>query len=352
MAVKKESLTSVVKSVVAQMQKKYLRQGGAALVMQGSDQQEEGRISTGCLALDVICGGGVYYGRPFELFGEHSTGKSLVLYHIAREAQRAGGIPIMVDVERSYERGYVGQRGIDTAALHRMVPRTVEGMTKMVMETVGSYRERLPEAPIVVLIDSLAAMTTKQRMEDGLDKVDMTKAKLIWGAIEVLVGALDMGKVAIVWSNQTRDRISTGWEPPGALAARKGPGKAATAGGKGPAFWAHMRVELTRLQPIKEGPKPVGSEPDRRVVVGEFVGCFCEKSKVAPPFGRCVLLHRFGKGLDRWHGLWDCLIRTGRLAEAGPGLWLLRMRGGDEVEFRFNDFREMIEAHPDVVLGV
>ena len=257
----------------------------------------------------------------------------------------------MVDIERSYARDYAADVGIDNAALHYTRLRTVEAMAKMVMETVASYRERLPEAPLVVLIDSLAAMTTKQRMEDGLDKVDMTKAKLIWGAIEVLVGALDMGKVAIVWSNQTRDRISTGWEPPGALAARRGPGKAATAGGKGPAFWAHMRVELTRLQPIKEGPKPKDGEPDRRVAVGEMIGCFCEKSKVAPPFGRCVLLHRFGRGLDKWHGLWDALVRTGRLAEAGPGIWRLRVRGGDEVEFEYGDFQQMVEAHSDVVLG-
>ncbi|MCI0408765.1 MAG: hypothetical protein L0191_09410, partial [Acidobacteria bacterium] len=334
---KQDKIAAVVRTVVLQVQEQAKRRKATRQsVMLASDQTEEGRISTGCLALDLIMGGGVYYGRPVEFYGAHATGKSLVLAQLAREVQRLGGVPVKADIEGARQMGYETEIGIDHMLMPVVRARVIEDVVRETIDVVTRLRDKLPKTPIYVALDSLAAATTRQRLAEGLEKHDLTKAKVIRAGIELLSGLLDLGLIAIAWANQQYDAIQTGFVPYGQQGQKR------TSGGKAPGYWAHARVELTRLQPIKEGEPPKAKEPDRRIVVGEYIGAFAEKTRVTAPYGKCVMLHRFGKGLDRLHGLWDALVRTGRLTE-GPEGWRLVAPNGEVVEFDQTDFEALVQ---------
>ncbi len=343
---------AVVRSVVKGLQERYAKRGGAELIMMASDMETPGSISTGCLGLDLIMGGGVYYGKPVELFGEHSSGKSLVLMQYLREAQRAGAEAVLGDAENSYDKEYGAALGINNSALGYCTAKTVELLTEVLLDCIADVRKRSPDRPIALGIDSLAALTTQHRLDEPLDTADMTKAKMTYGMLAKLRAVLGWGPVALVWINQVRDRIQTGWVPPGMAAKQKGRGKAATAGGKGPPYEAHARVELTREAVIKEGDPPKGREPDARVAVGEFIGAFAEKTRMCPPFNHCMMKHTFGQGLDRTFGLWEAMLRTGRLTcRSSDLLWEVRFGKGEELEFDRRDFEALVDEKPEILRG-
>lgn len=347
----KRKMDGVVSAVIEQMQDRYAKRGGKGLIMFAADKEEHGAVSTGSLALDLIMGGGVHYGRPVELFGEHSSGKSLVLMQILRETQRAGGEAILADVEGAYTSQYGTGLGLDNATLGYCAAKTVELLTEMLLDYIAGIRQRSVTTPIMLGVDSIASLTTQHRLDEPLDTADLSKAKMLYGMLAKLRAVLVWGPVGLVWINQTRERINTGWTPPGVAAAQKGRGKALTSGGKGPGFEAHTRIELTRQGAIYDGVSPKKrDEVDARVAVGEYIGAFAEKTRLTKPFGHCTLLHRFGSGLDRWHGLWDALVRTGRLTGKDDA-WQVWHGRGEVLEFSRGDFEALVEEHPEILLG-
>jgi recombination protein RecA len=298
------------------------RQFGKGAVMKMSDQAQVsvGAISTGSLSLDLALGiGGLPRGRIVEIFGPESSGKTTLVYHVIAEAQRRGGICAFVDAEHAMDPTYAKRIGVNIDELLVSQPDTGEQALEITELLIRSG------ALAVVAIDSVAALTPKAEIEGEMgDSHVGLQARLMSQALRKLTGSIARSKTTVIFINQLREKIGVMFGNP-----------ETTPGGRALKFYASVRLDIRRIETLKEGVEAIGNRVRVKVA----------KNKVAPPFKQAEFDIMYGEGIS-WEGtVLDTGLERKIVTKAGS-----YFSYGDE---RLGQGRQnataFLKEHPDVV---
>ncbi len=249
-------------------------------------------IPTGSIALDVALGlGGLPRGRIVEIYGPESSGKTTVALHAVANAQKAGGIAAFIDAEHALDPDYAKKLGVDTDALLVSQPDTGEQALEIADMLIRSG------AIDVVVIDSVAALVPKAEIEGEMgDSHVGLQARLMSQALRKITGALNQTKTTAIFINQLREKVGVMFGSP-----------ETTSGGKALKFYATIRLDIRRIETLKDGTEAVGNRTKIKVV----------KNKMSPPFKVAELDILYGIGISREGGLIDLGVEQGIVRKSG-----------------------------------
>jgi recombination protein RecA len=276
-------------------------------------------IPTGSIALDVALGlGGLPRGRVVEIYGPESSGKTTVALHAVASAQRNGGIVAFIDAEHALDPEYAKALGVDTDALLVSQPDSGEQALEIADMLVRSG------ALDLIVIDSVAALVPRAEIEGEMgDSHVGLQARLMSQALRKMTGALNQSKTTAIFINQLREKIGVMFGSP-----------ETTTGGRALKFYASVRLDVRRIETLKDGTDMVGNRTRVKVV----------KNKVAPPFKQAEFDIMYGKGISREGGLIDVGVEAGLIRKAGA--WFTYE--GDQLGQGKENARNFLKDNPDL----
>ena len=294
---------------------------GKGAVMRLGDTQKMNVevIPTGCLHLDFALGvGGLPRGRIIEIFGPESSGKTTVALHAIAQAQRMGGRAAFIDAEHALDPVYAHKLGIDIENLYVSQPDSGEQALEICEALLRSG------AIDIVVIDSVAALVPRQELEGDMgDSHVGLQARLMSQALRKLAGIVSKTNAVVIFINQLREKVGVMYGNP-----------EVTTGGKALKFYASVRIDIRKGEPIKNGSEIIGSRTKIKIV----------KNKVAPPFRTCTVDMLYGEGISRAGGLLDLATERGLIEKSGSWYSYKDQRIGQGRD----SARKYLEDNPEV----
>ncbi|MCE2855587.1 MAG: recombinase RecA [Ilumatobacteraceae bacterium] len=280
-------------------------------------------VPTGALPLDLALGvGGLPRGRVVEIFGPESSGKSTLAMHVVAEAQRNGGICAYIDAEHAMDPVYAKAIGVDIDQLLISQPDTGEQALEIADMLIRSG------ALDVVVIDSVAALTPRAEIEGEMGDTHVgLQARLMSQALRKLTANLNKSKTICVFINQLREKIGVMFGSP-----------ETTPGGRALKFYSSVRLDIRRIEAIKDGAEVVGSRTRVKVV----------KNKVAPPFRQAEFDIMYGKGISREGALLDLAVEMGIAKKSGA--WFTYE--GEQLGQGRENAKNFLSAHPEIMMDM
>src|SRR3954447_26955690 len=279
-----------VDAAILAIEKQFGR--GSIMKLGSAERQAVDSIPTGSIQLDLALGvGGIPRGRITEIFGPESSGKTTVCQHVIAEAQRRGGIAAFIDVEHALDPGYARACGVNVDELLVSQPDTGEQALEITETLIRSG------GVDIVVLDSVAALVPRAEIEGEMgDSFVGIQARLMSQALRKLTGAVSRSNTALVFTNQLREKIGVMFGNP-----------ETTPGGRALKFYASVRLDIRRIETIKQGTDSVGSRVRVKVV----------KNKVAAPFRVAEFDVMYGEGISKEGGLLDVGVASDVVSKTG-----------------------------------
>jgi recombination protein RecA len=321
----KENKLEALRIAVEQIEKQHGK--GAIMKLDGGPIARIESISTGSISLDSAIGiGGIPRGRVVEIFGPESSGKTTICLHVIAQAQRNNGICAFIDTEHALDISYAKRLGVDVANLMLSQPEYGEQALEIVETLVRSG------ALDVVVIDSVAALTPRAEIEGEMGDPTMgVQARLMSQALRKLTAAISKSKTTVIFTNQLRQKIGIMFGNP-----------ETTTGGNALKFYASLRLDVRRIEALKDGQNVIGNRVKVKVV----------KNKVAPPFKESQFDILYNEGISRIGDIIDTAVDQNIIAKSGS--WFSynseRIGQGRDAVKKYLQENEKITKEIDILL--
>jgi recombination protein RecA len=311
-----------VDAAILQIEKQFGRGSIMRLGDKGAKMSVE-VVPTGSIALDLALGvGGIPRGRITEIFGPESSGKTTLCYHVAANAQRAGGIVAFIDAEHALDPTYARNVGVDVEELLVSQPDTGEQALEIAETLIRS------NGVDVVIVDSVAALVPRAEIEGDMGDAHVgLQARLMSQALRKLTGAINRSNTALIFTNQLREKIGVMFGNP-----------ETTPGGRALKFYCSVRLDIRRIETLKTGTDAIGSRTRVKVV----------KNKVASPFRVAEFDIMYNEGISLQGGLLDVGIASGVLSKTGAWFNYGDIRLGQGRE----NSREFLKTNPEIAAKI
>ena len=319
MANNNEEKKKALDAAIAKLEKDF----GKGAVMRLGDSSAHVAVETvptGCLSLDLALGlGGVPKGRVIEIFGPESSGKTTVALHMIAEVQKRGGIAGFIDAEHALDPVYAKNIGVDIDELYISQPDSGDQALEIAETMVRSG------AIDIIVIDSVAALVPRQEIEGDMgDSHVGLQARLMSQALRKLTPVISKSNCVVIFINQLREKVGVMFGNP-----------ETTTGGRALKFYASVRMDVRRIETLKQSGEMVGNRTRIKIV----------KNKIAPPFKEAEFDIMFGKGISR----------AGDILDLATGIDLVRKSGawyayeGEKIGQGRENAKAYLEAHPEVM---
>ena len=328
----KKSVTDDLANAIADNLNSKFKDNKVAYFLDGSDitpTDIKDFVSTGSSMLDLAISnrtnGGIAVGRITEINGLESSGKSLLASHILAETQKQGGIAVYIDTETSVSVDFLGAIGVDVSKLLYLHFETVEDIFESIEDIITKVRESNKDKLVTILVDSLAATSTKIEIEADFDKdgYATSKAIIISKALRKITQLIGRQKVALVFTNQLRQKLGVMFGDPWT-----------TSGGKALPFHASTRIRLKNLGQIKDSKKNTIGMKCRAQII---------KNRLGPPLRHADYDMYFDSGIDNYGG-WLGVMKEHKLVKSAGAWYTLTYRKKD-YKFQSKDFKELMETN-------